>query len=105
MRWATGLLIDSTEIPMGAIEFINRGTAGSGHGWAIGWAVAWNSNAASLNIQQPPGAQNWAIGTSGSAGSSTGTIDSPGTRVAPDSLYLRQLCERLGPEAVRAIGY
>jgi hypothetical protein len=105
MRWATGLLIDSTEIPMGAIEFINRGTAGSGHGWAIGWAVAWNSNAASLNIQQPPGAQNWAIGSSGSVGTSNGTIDSPGTRVAPDSLYLRQLCERLGPEAVRAIGY
>jgi hypothetical protein len=105
MRWATGLLVDSTEIPMGSIEFINRGTAGSGHGWAMGWGVAWNSNAATLDIQQPPGAQNWAIGTSGTAGTSTGTIDSPGVRVAPDSLYLRQLCERLGPSALTAIGY
>jgi hypothetical protein len=105
MRWATGLLVDSTEIPMGSIDFINRGTAGSGHGWAIGWAVAWNSNAGSLNIQQPPGAQNWAIGSSGAPGSSTGIIDSPAARVAPDSLYLRQLCERLGPQALAAIGY
>ena len=105
MRWATGLLVDSTDVSMGAIEFINRGTAGSGHGWAIGWAVAWNSVAASLNIQQPPGAQNWAIGSSGSPGTSTGAIDSLGVPVTPKSLYLQQLCERLGPPALANIGY
>jgi len=105
MRWATGLLVDSTSVPMGAIEFINRGTAGSGHGWAIGWAVAWNSIAATLNIQQPPGAQNWAIGSSGNPGTSTGALDSLGVPVAPKSLYLQQLCERLGPQALTNIGY
>jgi hypothetical protein len=105
MRWATGLLVDNVDISMGSIDFINRNTAGSGHGWAIGWAVAWNSRAAALHIMQPPGAQNWAIGSSGSAGSSTGVIDSPGVPVEPKSLYLQQLCERLGPKALTAIGY
>jgi hypothetical protein len=106
MRWATGLLIDSAVIKDGSIELINRGTAGSGHGWAIGWGVAWNSVAASLLIEQPPGSQNWAIGTSGTVTSaSTGAIDSHGTPVRPKSLYLQQLCERLGPQALTAIGY
>jgi len=34
-----------------------------------------------------------------------GIIDSPGIAVAPQSLYLAQLCERLGPGALTAIGY
>jgi hypothetical protein len=67
MRWSTALLIDSCSLPDGRIEFINRGTAGSGHGWAIGWAVAWNCTAKKFVIQQPPGAMNWAIGCKGPA--------------------------------------
>jgi hypothetical protein len=31
-RWASGFLVDSSNAP---VSFINRGTAGSGHGWAI----------------------------------------------------------------------
>jgi hypothetical protein len=34
-----------------------------------------------------------------------GTKDSHGTSVTPQSLYLAQLAERLGPEAVKNIGY
>jgi hypothetical protein len=34
-----------------------------------------------------------------------GIVDSPGTSVTPQSLYLAQLAERLGPQAVRNIGY
>ena len=111
-RWATGLLIDNCRVPDGGIEFMNRGQMGSGHGWAVGWAVAWNCSAQSLLIQQPPGAANWAIGCVGerrtdvmpfnaSAKLPEGIIDSPGVPVAPTSLYLAQLAERLGAQAAK----
>jgi len=34
-----------------------------------------------------------------------GTFESVGAPVAPRSLYLAQLCERLGPQALASIGY
>lgn len=121
MHWATGLLVDSVNAGTTGdtrIDLMNEGTAGSGHGWAIAFGVVWNSAAASLLIQQPPGAANWVIGTAGQEKTSSepgivpagpvlpqGIIDSPGIAVAPQSLYLAQLCERLGPGALTAIGY
>jgi hypothetical protein len=102
-RWSTGMLADNV-VHDDQLNLVNRGTAGSGHGWAIGWGVLWNSAAASINVQRPPGSMNWAIGTKGKQ-SGDGTFDSPGTPVTPGSLYLAQLCERLGPQAVANIGY
>ena len=61
-RWSTGFLVDSTHVPGGGIDLKNRGEMGSGHGWTMGWGVVWNSSAASLIIQNPPGAANWSIG-------------------------------------------
>jgi hypothetical protein len=94
---------------------MDRGIMGSGHGWTIGWAVAWNCQADTMLIQQPPGSMNWAIGCTakmttrgqpGSTGDLTkGTIESSDHPVDPKSLYLAQLAERLGPGAVRNIGY
>jgi hypothetical protein len=115
-RWATGLLVDNVVATGGTIDLMNRGYYGSGHGWTIGWGVVWNSTALSLLIQQPPGTENWAIGSAGTlatasmpGGDSTllpsGIIDAHGTAVAPKSLYLAQLCERLGPAALANIGY
>jgi hypothetical protein len=109
MHWSTGLLIDSCQLPDGRIEFINRNTAGSGHGWAIGWAVAWNCTAKTLDVQQPPGAINWCIGCTGKlkeSSASTGPwLSSPGARTLPSSLYLAQLQDRLGKSALTNIGY
>jgi hypothetical protein len=121
MHWATGLLLDGIDAGTTGdtrIDLMNEGTAGSGHGWAIGFGVVWNSVAGSLLIQQPPGAQNWSIGSTGQQKTSSepgivpagpllpqGIIESPGLAVAPQSLYLAQLCERLGPGALTAIGY
>ena len=113
-RWSTGLLIDSCKLPAGKIEFINRGTSGSGHGWAIGWAVAWNCTAVGLEINQPPGSVNWCIGCIGEMNwgklkngeeppKPVPWLSSHGTPVAPASLYLAQLRERLGPQAVENI--
>jgi hypothetical protein len=109
-RWATGLLVDNANLQSGSIDFIDRNILGSGHGWTIGWGVAWNCSAESFAIQQPPGAMNWAIGCKGqqaapAAGHPSGTFDSHGAPVNIKSLYLAQLCERLGPQALTNIGY
>jgi hypothetical protein len=115
-RWATGLLIDGCQVPDGGIDFMNRGTMGSGHGWAIGWAVAWNCKAKSFLNQMPPGAANWVIGGEGEHQQRAipfdtkpflpeGIYDATGKHVAPVSLYLSQLSERLGKQAIKNIGY
>jgi hypothetical protein len=113
-RWATGLLVDGGKFPGGTerrpgLAFSNRTTAGSGHGWDIGWAVGWNVSSPFLLVQQPPGALNWCIGCVGKAVTigdiPNGIFDSPGKMVDPASLYLHQLRDRIGPEAVRNIGY
>lgn len=116
MRWTTGMMLDNCQLPDGGIDFKNRGAMGSGHGWGMGWAVAWNCIAKSYVVQQPPGAVNWAIGCIGESLAMArpfdeepklpvGTFDSPGSPVAPRSLYLKQLSERLGPAALKNLGY
>src|ERR1051325_2452208 len=115
-RWSTGMLYDNCGVPGGGMEFRNRGEMGSGHGWAMGWGVAWNCEAKEFVIQNPPGAVNWMIGCVGEnkpmprpfgKGPSLpeGVKDSAGTHVIPASLYLAQLKERLGPQALKNIGY
>ena len=117
-RWATGLLVDSCQVPEGGIDFMNRGEMGSGHGWAMGWGVAWNNLAKTYVVQMPPGSANWSIGNRGEQQLSKmptynpgpplptlpqGIIESQGKPVTPVSLYLEQLADRLGPQAVRNV--
>lgn len=105
MHWSTALLVDGCRLPDGKIEFINRGTAGSGHGWAMGWAVAWNCTAKDFSIEQPPGAFNWCIGCTGTLHQGKHDFPLREPAVVPHSLYLAQLSERLGNDAVKNIGY
>ncbi|QKJ29038.1 discoidin domain-containing protein [Mucilaginibacter mali] len=115
-RWATGLLVDNCTVADGGIDFMNRGVAGSGHGWTMGWGVAWNCIAKTYIIQNPPGAANWAIGCIGNRQQTArlfdsapvlgeGYFDSHGKPVAIQSLYLAQLQERLGISALHNINY
>lgn len=115
-RWATGMLVDNCSVLDGGIDFMNRGVAGSGHGWTMGWAVAWNCIAKTYIIQNPPGAVNWAIGCIGARQQTArlfdtgpiepeGIFDSHNKPVAIQSLYLAQLQERLGKQALKNIGY
>jgi hypothetical protein len=116
-RWATGMLYDNCKAPGGGIDFRNRGSMGSGHGWSMGWGVAWNCIAKDYVIQNPPGSANWMIGCVGTSklaprpfdkgapNLAEGIFDSPGKAVTPQSLYLAQLMERLGPQALKNIGY
>jgi hypothetical protein len=116
MRWSTGMLVDNCKVPDGGIDFMNRGAMGSGHGWTMSWAVAWNCDAKNYVIQNPPGAKNWAIGCLGERKQTArpfdtapllaeGEFDSHGAPVEPRSLYLAQLSERLGPQAIKNLGY
>jgi hypothetical protein len=115
-RWSTGMLYDNCRAPQGGFELRNRGSMGSGHGWSMGWGVLWNCQASDYIVQNPPGALNWMIGSVGESKLSPrpfgagpllpeGIKDSPGTNVTPQSLYLAQLAERLGPRALRNMGY
>jgi hypothetical protein len=118
-RWSTGLLVDNCAVPHGSISFRNRGEMGSGHGWTIGWAIAWNSSAQEIAMNTPPGADIWSIGNRGDetnppfpdfdkrghAPLAPAIVESAGKPVQPASLYLEQLRERLGDEAVKKIGY
>jgi hypothetical protein len=118
-RWSTGLLIDNCEALGGGIDLESRGEMGSGHGWPIGWGVIWNSRAKSFVVQSPPGTANWSIGNVGQEEQlpmpvfdnqpkgpllPQGIIESPNQPVAPKSLYLQQLRDRLGPQAVKNMG-
>jgi len=119
-RWSTGLLIDNCDVPGGGIDMMNRGEMGSGHGWPIGWSVVWNSTAQSFAMNTPPGSMIWSIGNRGEQidppfpvfdggprrpALEPATVESAGKPVKPQSLYLAQLKERLGEQAVKNIGY
>jgi hypothetical protein len=121
-RWATGLLADESKFPGGTsgggkdgIAFGDRGNFGSGQGWDAGWSVAWNVESPNLLVQEPPGVNNWCIGCigaistevppGGSSPAPNGIYESRGTHVTPASLYLAQLCDRLGASALTNIGY
>ena len=116
-RWSTGFLFDNCKLPGGGIDFKNRGSMGSGHGWGTAWSVAWNCEAKSYVNQLPPGTCNWVIGCKGESTPlrrpfnqtgptlPVGIFDCHESTVAPKSLYLAQLRERLGEPALAAIGY
>jgi hypothetical protein len=121
-RWATGFLVDNVHVHGGGLHLINRGIMGSGHGWAIGWSVIWNSTADTLIAQLPPGSFNWVIGSKGerrrqpmpimgghkadkSPDLPEAIYDSWDKPVQPRSLYLQQLTDRLGGQALKNIGY
>jgi hypothetical protein len=91
------------------VAFSDCANGESGQSWFTGWSVAWNVSSPFLLVQQPPGAMNWCIGCMGApvtiGHTPSGIFDSPGKMVQPSSLYLQQLRDRIGPDAVRNMGY
>jgi hypothetical protein len=102
-RWATGLLFDN--IYCGELRAQNRKAMGSGHGWAGVQTLFWNchSSTKEIKVESPTGAMNWGIGCTGSKQNGTGYWERWGEHIAPRSLYLKQLEERLGAQAVKNI--
>jgi hypothetical protein len=64
-RWATGSLFDNVTVNGNNINARNRGSLGTTHGWSGANMVIWNSTAAGYIVQNPPTAQNWLIGSTG----------------------------------------
>jgi hypothetical protein len=107
-QWVTGGLYDNVHAPLTARFWKNINI-----GWAGANIVFWNCEGPYL-IQKPPTAQNFAFGHVGvhsmvfniplqDLTKESGHIESWDKHVAPQSLYLTQLSERLGPAAVRNI--
>jgi hypothetical protein len=102
-RWSTGLLFDN--VYGGEIRAQNRKAMGSGHGWAGAQTLFWNcySTKKEIKVESPPGAMNWGIGCAGLKQNGDGYWESWGNHVSPRSLYLKQLEERLGTQAVNNV--
>lgn len=106
-RWSVGGLFDNIKAP---ISIQDRQYYGSGHGWSGANYVAWNTEG-DLVLQKTPTANNWAIGHIGTQKKGAfepreqGHWESLGLHVKPSSLYLQQLKDRLGADAVHRIGY
>ncbi len=116
-RWSMGLLFDNLIELDGPrpgynarlLGLYNRGFYGTSHGWSAVHSVAWACDVAGgdLIVQQPPTAQNYAIGCSGNITGHRPPAPFPeidgyieGSNQAglePRSLYLAQLVDRLGP--------
>jgi regulation of enolase protein 1 (concanavalin A-like superfamily) len=107
LDWTTGDLFDNVTVSGTQLGAFNRGNDGSGQGWGGANYVFWNdANNTQLDNFNPPTAQQWVFG-----GSSIDTIDTEdgseqnvpadyidlGQTVAPQSLYIAQLLDRLTP--------
>lgn len=107
-RWATGLLFDNLASRYLHVE--NRQDSGTGHGWSGAQTLFWNGVAEGVRCDTPRGAMNWTIGSMGEEEEGQwapeeppGWWESHGDPVEPRSLYLQQLRDRLGSDAVRAV--
>ncbi len=113
-RWATGAMWDNVAANGDNLAIRNRGNLGTSHGWAGANEVVWNSKADGLNVENPPTARNWLIGSLGALVNNTaaipypataGTYDSLGSNVFPNSLYYAQLQSRLAAPNTRTREY
>jgi hypothetical protein len=106
-RWSQALLFDSIVEDQPQVNLVvgayNRGDYGTLHGWAAVHSVIWRHDTAGAQalVQQPPTAQNYAIGVKGVATGSgpfagpAGYIEDGAGDLVPSSLYEAQLCDRL----------
>jgi len=104
-RWSTGTLYDNTKGYM--LRAQNRRYSGTGHGWAGAQQMFWNTEHHTYVVQAPPFAMNWSVGQVGTIAlgkfppeEPAGIVQSMGQVVTPRSLYLQQLRDRLGEQAV-----
>ena len=100
--WSSGTLYDNVNIDGNALRLCNRGSHGQGLGWAAANSVLWQCNAAVIQCENPPTAQNWAFGCWGEF-EGNGIWDSSNNFVRPTSLFEAQITDRLGSEAARRL--
>jgi hypothetical protein len=100
-HWTQAMLFDNVT-DAGTVRLHNRRDWGTSHGWGAVHSVIWNDQG-KMFVQKPPTGQNYAISSTGRLGtgpfgSADGFIEIKTTgKLAPQSLYEAQLCERLSP--------
>jgi hypothetical protein len=103
--WSQGLLFDNIRETGGGgnqAKLINRGDAGTSHGWGAAHSVIWGFNR-EIVVQKPPTAQNYAVSAEGTkrgtafAPGPFGSIEIRAGSLMPESLYEAQVVDRLGP--------
>jgi len=97
-HWTQAMLFDNVT-DRGTLRLHNRRDWGTGHGWGAVHSVIWNDQG-QMFVQKPPTAQNYAISSTGKLGTgpfgtADGFIEIKSGRLAPQSLYEAQLCERM----------
>lgn len=110
--WASGALFDGVKVRGDALNLTHRGRDGQGVGWSAANSVLWNCEATDVEVRNPPGASNVAVGCRGEL-TGDGVLEDarvmPGRDFhraqpqEPASLYRAQLSERLGPQALAAL--
>ncbi|MEM9338766.1 MAG: T9SS type A sorting domain-containing protein [Bacteroidota bacterium] len=102
-RWSTGILFDN--IRGGEIRVRNRGKSGTGHGWVGNTIVFWNltSTKRNITVASPKGGNNFGIGCTATSFLGGGFWESQNQPVVPRSLYLQQLKDRKGFQAVNRV--
>lgn len=106
-RWSTGMLFDNVRLQDGNGQLtgeIDLGRGGSTFGWSAANSVVWNSEAETLNVDSPPTAHNWIMGSNGRTFVGTGAYSGMRAALTPQSLYRAQLVERLGRSALGSVG-
>ena len=108
-RWSAGGLYDNVA---DNIAFMNRLNIANGHGWGGANYVAWNTQGTLIN-EQPPTAQNWAIGHKGEIREGRfydyhgrdGYCEKTGSYLRPRSLYIQQIIDRKGKDVLEKIDF
>ena len=100
--WASGVLYDGVTVDGSGISLANRGAAPGGAGWAGANSVLWQCSAAFIRCANPPGARNWAFGCWAEF-EGDGIWRSSNEFVKPESLYVAQISDRLGPQTAARI--
>ncbi|TDH29366.1 pectate lyase [Segetibacter sp. 3557_3] len=105
--WSTGVLFDKLTIDGGNLELAYRDVDGQGGGWSTANSLSWQTRAAQLHLDAPPGAQNWAYG-SWAQGYGNGRHEMPRSFLKPESIFYAQLEARTGkrsPEQDKILVY
>lgn len=110
--WVSGALFDSVKVRGDALNLTHRGRDGQGVGWSAANSVLWNCEATDVEVRNPPGAPNAAIGCRGEL-TGDGALEDPRVEPGrdfhraqpqtPASLYRAQLEARLGASALAAL--
>jgi hypothetical protein len=100
--WASGVLYDNITMDGGGLMLGNRETDDQGVGWAAANCVLWQCTAPIITCRRPPTANNWAVGCWGHF-VGDGGWQALNEFVKPTSLYLAQLLERKGGQAIAAL--